>query len=58
MEERLEGTEKEVLGLKEVMLELKKAVDQMANDMRKVFIGGEMSQYFRWVSDETQGKNE
>lgn len=37
MEERLEGTEKEVLGLKEVMLKLKKAVDQMANDMRESF---------------------
>lgn len=30
MEERLEGTEKEVLGLKEMMLELKKVVDKMA----------------------------
>lgn len=35
MEDRLEGTEKEVLGLKEMMLELKKAIDRMAKDMRE-----------------------
>ncbi|KAA0062073.1 retrotransposon protein [Cucumis melo var. makuwa] len=31
----LGGTEKEVLGLKEMMLELKKVVDQMADDIRE-----------------------
>ncbi|XP_050941642.1 uncharacterized protein LOC127149781 [Cucumis melo] len=35
MEDRLEGTEKEVQGLKEMMLELKKAVERMAEDMRE-----------------------
>ena len=35
MEERLEGTKKEVLDLKEMMLELKKAVDRMTEDMRE-----------------------
>lgn len=35
MEERLEGTKKENLGLKEIMLELKKVVDKMAEDMRE-----------------------
>ena len=35
MDVRLEGTEKEVLGLKEMMLELKMVVDRMAEDMRE-----------------------
>lgn len=34
MEECLEGTEK-VLGLKEMMLELRKAVDRMADNMKE-----------------------
>ena len=33
IEERVEGTEKEILGLKEMMLEMKKALDKMAEEM-------------------------
>ncbi|TYK15071.1 Ty3/gypsy retrotransposon protein [Cucumis melo var. makuwa] len=34
MEERLEGTEKEVLSLKEMMLEMKKSMDRLADELR------------------------
>ncbi|TYK16028.1 uncharacterized protein E5676_scaffold32G00230 [Cucumis melo var. makuwa] len=35
MEERLEGTEKEVLSLKEMMLEMKKSMDRLADELRE-----------------------
>ena len=36
MEERIEGTEKEVLGLKEMMLEMKKkSMDRLPEEMRE-----------------------
>ena len=35
LEERMEGTEKEVMGLKEMMLEMKKSMDQLAEEMRE-----------------------
>ncbi|TYK23218.1 retrotransposon protein [Cucumis melo var. makuwa] len=34
MEERLEGTKKEVLSLKEMMLEMKKSMDRLADELR------------------------
>ena len=35
MEEIVEGTKKEIMGLKEVMLEMKKSMDRMADEMRE-----------------------
>ena len=35
MEKRLEGTEKEVLSLKEMMLEMKKSMDRLADELRE-----------------------
>ncbi|TYK26819.1 putative membrane-bound O-acyltransferase C24H6.01c isoform X5 [Cucumis melo var. makuwa] len=40
VEERLEGTEKEVLGLKEMMREMKKTMERLAEEMRE-------SQYYK-----------
>ncbi|TYK03703.1 retrotransposon protein [Cucumis melo var. makuwa] len=35
MEERVEGTEKEILSLKEMLLEMKKAVERLADEMKE-----------------------
>ncbi|TYK14439.1 uncharacterized protein E5676_scaffold186G00980 [Cucumis melo var. makuwa] len=35
MEERVDGTEKEILSLKEMMLEMKKAVERLADEMKE-----------------------
>ena len=35
VEKRLEGTEKEVLSLKEMMLEMKKSMDRLVEEMRE-----------------------
>ena len=35
LEERTEGTEKEVVGLKEMMLEMKKSMDRLTEEMRE-----------------------
>ncbi|KAA0063772.1 retrotransposon protein [Cucumis melo var. makuwa] len=35
MEERVDGTEKEIMGLKEMMLEMKKAVERLADEMKE-----------------------
>ena len=33
--ERVDGTEKEIMGLKEMILEMKKSMDRMADEMRE-----------------------
>ena len=35
IEERVDGTEKEILGLKKMILEMKKSMDRMADEMRE-----------------------
>ena len=35
IEERVEGTEKEILGMKEMLLEIKKTMDRMAEELRE-----------------------
>lgn len=35
IEERVEGTEKEILGMKEMLLEMKKTMDRMAEELRE-----------------------
>ena len=35
IEERVEGTEKEIMSLKEMMLEMKKSMDRMTNELRE-----------------------
>ena len=35
IEERVDGTEKEIMSLKEMILEMKKSMDRMADEMRE-----------------------
>ena len=35
IEDRVDGTEKEILGLKEMILEMKKSMDRIAEEMRE-----------------------
>ena len=35
MEERVDGTEKEIMSLKEMMLEMKKAIEMLADEMKE-----------------------
>ena len=35
IEERVEGTEKEIMSLKEMMLEMKKSMDRMTDELRE-----------------------
>ncbi|KAA0065941.1 retrotransposon protein [Cucumis melo var. makuwa] len=35
MEESVDGTEKEIMGLKEIMLEMKKAIERLADEMKE-----------------------
>lgn len=35
IEERVEGTEKEIMGMKEILIEMKKSMERMADELRK-----------------------